>query len=111
VTKKNIMCRARDIIEVIRCQVIDFSGLRVVAVNCIMCEAGSNDLKPADETQTNTLTSCPCLVWVNTHTHTHTREKWRSDSLKASDYTFFSDRLQCLRQPAGGADLKGRTRK
>lgn len=86
----------------IRCQVIDFSGLRVVAVNCIMCEAGLNDVKPADETQTNTLTSCPCLVWVNTHRE---REKWQSDRFKGSDYTFFSDRLQCLRQPAGGADL------
>lgn len=64
---KTITCRASDIIEVIRCQVIDFSGLRVVAVNCIMCEAGLNDVKPADETQTNTVTSCPCLVWENTH--------------------------------------------
>ncbi len=59
--------------KVIKCQIIDFSGLSLVTVNCIMCEAGLNDVKPADETQTNTVTSCPCLVWANTHTHTYTQ--------------------------------------
>lgn len=69
-------------------------------MNCIMCEAGLNDVKPADETQTNTVTSCPCLVWVNTHTCT----KWRSGSLKGSDCTFYSDRMQRPSRPAGGED-------